>query len=209
MSDSLEILRKYSQPTEVIYSTEIKKEITAALFGHLTEEQISNKVNRINWLNHKNIQALCAEKISRILVENNPQIQEKKIELAKSVDASLTRQKNKQEAAIIDQKIQRVSSINTYTIVEKLSHRTGKAEYKYQLSWSPLFDDEEGIHHNIIEPYDCEKEGGALDQTSYPLIIENSVYKIDAMPVSLVDLALHGTMKSHYTTPQKLDILLE
>lgn len=91
----------------------------------------------MNWPDWQAIQTLCKERLSTVLtLEAQAELDEKAL-------ASIERQKIVQSKAIEEEKVQKIAAISYHTLIDKLAKRTSKAEYKFQTSWTPLFDDKE------------------------------------------------------------------
>lgn len=191
MNHAHDILAQYSQKLPTKLTLAIKKSIIAAISPNFTDEQVIQKVQKTNWSDKQAITDLCKAKLASILtMERDAAIEEKREQLAIKSSASIERQLAKQYEGIAEQKIQRVPSLSYHTLIHKLSQRTSKAEYKFQMSWTPLFEDQEGLNHYAIEPYNTEK-GEAKASLSYPLVVEHSIYDPTHIPIELLDIALN------------------
>lgn len=134
--------------------------------------------------------------------------------MREKVTGSLEKQKEDQQAAIDHRMVKRItykedqdnlnSLINYNVLVDHLGHRLRDMENKFQLSWSPLFDDTNNMEHSIIE-----RNPRAVQQDPRPIIIANSVYDVKKMPLPLLDLALHGERKSGYPIAEKFQLLTD
>ncbi|MBP6911210.1 hypothetical protein KBC03_06565 [Patescibacteria group bacterium] len=202
------ILEKYAKISLSHYSPDIKESILRAISPNISEDLLQVKISKTNWRDTNLIKQLCAAKLATLKVLEQPSFEEKTKEVEASIKASLKRQKQKQEEGISQHLIQRVSSITPHTLINLLSKRTAKAEYKFQLSRTPLFDDQETLEHSVIEPYGSLK-GEAISTDSYKLIVSYSVFNIDNMPLPLLDMALNGSMKVKYNKMEELELKLQ
>ena len=158
MHNSRHILEKYSKEMPISPTLRTQKEIIGALSPHLTEDQLMRIVHKTDWHNHEAIKALCQQKLTSILiVDRDDQLESKKQELITKIHNSLERQKKRQQEGIDEKKVQHISSLSPHTLIDLLGKRTSKAEYKFQTSRTPLFEDAEGIEHYAIEPYGSKK----------------------------------------------------
>lgn len=209
MSNAAEILAQYSQELPTKLTPAIKKAIIAAISPNFTQEQVMQKVLTTNWSNKQAIQDLCRAKLASILtIKRDSSIEHMEIQLASKAAASIQRQLEKQENAIASHLIQRISSISYHTLIHKLAKRTSKAEYKFQTSRTPLFEDKEAIMHYVIEPFESTK-GEAKNRASYPLVVDYSVYDPTHIPIELLDLMLSWKMKHKYSESQELQLRIE
>lgn|GEM_PF-5134030 len=150
-----EILEYYSKVVPVKSYTEVqKRKIAEAVFNTLTEEQREEKIKRLNWNNPPAIQELCKQKyLLPYILKKQSGAEEKMTLLEEKIGQSMERQKNQQEMAIQNHVVQRIRSYTSHTITDKLTRRAGDAENKYQISRTPLYEDDNTMQHRAIEKH--------------------------------------------------------
>lgn len=188
----LETLLEYSQiAPKTGYSETIKKEIAEALFPNFDEEHRTNRIRRFS-RSPDDVRFFCSMKATGDALANPDSVIAK--ETAQIVAESVAKQTSQQEKTIGDGLIRKFTSLSHHTLVDKLSQRTGNAAYKFQLSRTPIFEEEDELRHGVIEP----SENNQLDP--YELLVRNSIFDSRKMPYELLHIALYGVPGPEHPT---------
>ena len=192
----LETLLKYSQEVpKTGYSEAVKKEIAEALFPNFDEENRTKWIRRVSW-SPDDIRFFCSMKATWDVLANPDSVIAQ--ETAAIVDTSLEKQTSEQSKAIEAGLIRKFTSLSYHTLVDKLSQRTWNAAYKFQLSRTPIFEEQDELQHGVIQPSETNQND------PYELLVRNSIFDSRKMPYQLLHLALYHTPgEEHPTTGDK------
>lgn len=223
MDSRISILDYYSKATPLTgeYTEYAKKQIAYAFFFKSPDSVKQKKIAEMNWT-PKLIQTLCQSKLAtEHILTMIPEIERKRAD-------SLERQVAQQKEGLADNSlmIEKVPHINLHTLIDYLYKHSSDIENKLQISFMPYPEDDElllqpeeefipkyyairPVYSKPKESEEKESQEKQVHSNPRPKIIQYSVYDIKKIPMTLIDFALHGTYKSHYTGEEEGMLLME